>query len=105
MKNTSGEDVNGLSLESLCVQIASEMDIIESRMKPKICKWFERIANRVLWPLKQSVWYIWIQQPESRLDEAFNAKVQLALETTKNSSSGLSSKSGVFHWLSEFRPG
>ncbi|KAK9325295.1 hypothetical protein V1517DRAFT_335905 [Lipomyces orientalis] len=83
-----GEGVSDLPLESFYVQIASQMDTIASNMKPKRVESID----------------VWIHRPESKLSEALNAKVELALETTKNSSSGSSSKSG-FPPEREFHPG
>ncbi|KAK3370707.1 Bestrophin, RFP-TM, chloride channel-domain-containing protein [Podospora didyma] len=76
IENPFGQDVNDLPLELYCAQIASELDIIASRPKRKNGEWVESLDNRVLWPLSNSGWQIWMLREEERIREALVAKVE-----------------------------
>ncbi|KAF3760366.1 hypothetical protein M406DRAFT_96217 [Cryphonectria parasitica EP155] len=80
IENPFGEDVNDLPLENYCAQIAAEMDVIAARRKPRNVEWIETIDNKVLWPLSQSGWNVWMHRGESKLREALKAKTELGFE-------------------------
>ncbi|KAH8890230.1 UPF0187-domain-containing protein [Thozetella sp. PMI_491] len=83
IENPFGQDVNDLPLESYCAQIASEMDIIASRPKPKNRDWIENIDNRVMWPLSHSGWHVWMHRGTGKVREAIRAKIELSLDVRK----------------------
>lgn len=80
IENPFGQDVNDLPLENYCAQIASEIDIIASKRKPRNVEWIETLDNKVLWPLSQSGWNLWMQRGETRVREALKVKVELGFE-------------------------
>lgn len=80
IENPFGQDVNDLPLENYCAQIASDMDVIAARRKPRNEDWIETLDNKVLWPLSQSGWNVWMHRGESKLREALKAKTELGFE-------------------------
>lgn len=80
IENPFGQDVNDLPLENYCAQIAAEMDIIAAKRKPRSAEWIETIDNKVLWPLSQNGWNVWMHRGESKLREALKAKTELGFE-------------------------
>ncbi|KAK0609502.1 Bestrophin, RFP-TM, chloride channel-domain-containing protein [Bombardia bombarda] len=80
IENPFGTDVNDLPLESYCAQIAADMDVIASRRKPKNRDWIETIDNRVLWPLSNSGWQVWMHRGEARIREAVSHKLETNFE-------------------------
>ncbi len=83
IENPFGQDVNDLPLESYCAQVASEMDILASKPKPRNRDWIETIENRVMWPLSQSGWHVWLHRGSSKVREAIDAKIEFSLEVRK----------------------
>lgn len=83
IENPFGEDVNDLPLENYCAQIASELDIIAAKPKPQNRDWVETLDNRVLWPLSNHGWHVWMHRSEQRLREALIAKTELGFEARK----------------------
>lgn len=80
IENPFGQDVNDLPLENYCAQIASEMDIVASKRKPRSGDWMENLDNKVLWPLSQSGWNVWLNRGEYNLRQAIKAKTELGFE-------------------------
>jgi predicted membrane chloride channel (bestrophin family) len=76
IENPFGQDVNDLPLELYCGQIAAEMDVIASRPKPQSKLWMESLDNRVLWPLSNSGWPVWMTRTEDKIREAVVHKVE-----------------------------
>lgn len=76
IENPFGQDVNDLPLEAYCAQIAAEMDVIASRPKPQVRDWMESVDNRVLWPLSNSSWPVWMSRSEDKIREAIVDKVE-----------------------------
>ncbi|KAL2019010.1 hypothetical protein VTK56DRAFT_10175 [Thermocarpiscus australiensis] len=76
IENPFGQDVNDLPLETYCGQIAAEMDVIASRAKPQSSEWIESNENRVLWPLSNSGWHVWMNRSEEKIREAVVHKVE-----------------------------
>ncbi|KAK4234603.1 Bestrophin, RFP-TM, chloride channel-domain-containing protein [Achaetomium macrosporum] len=76
IENPFGQDVNDLPLELYCAQIAAEMDVIASRPKPQSKLWMESPDNRVLWPLSNSGWPVWMTRTEDKIREAVVHKVE-----------------------------
>ena len=83
IENPFGQDVNDLPLESYCAQIASEMDIIASKPKPKNRDWVETMENRIMWPLSGSGYPVWMHRGESKTREAIRQKVEMGFEARK----------------------
>jgi predicted membrane chloride channel (bestrophin family) len=83
IENPFGQDVNDLPLEGYCAQIAAEMDIIASQPKPQNRQWIESMENRVLWPLSNSGWHVWMSRSETKIREAVVQKVEANFETKK----------------------
>ncbi|KAH8771772.1 Bestrophin, RFP-TM, chloride channel-domain-containing protein [Diaporthe sp. PMI_573] len=80
IENPFGQDVNDLPMELYCAQIASELDVIASKPKPQARQWIETLDNKVLWPLSQSGWNVWMNRGESKLREALTTKSELGYE-------------------------
>lgn len=80
IENPFGQDVNDLPMELYCAQIAAELDVIASKPKPAPRQWIESLDNKVLWPLSQSGWNVWMHRGESKLREALVAKTELGYE-------------------------
>lgn len=80
VENPFGQDVNDLPMELYCAQIASEIDIIASKEKQKSSEWIESIDNKVLWPLSQSGWNVWMQRGKDKLREGLKAKTELGYD-------------------------
>ncbi|KUI64006.1 hypothetical protein VM1G_10781 [Cytospora mali] len=80
VENPFGQDVNDLPMELYCAQIASELDVIASKKRQKNPEWIETLDNKVLWPLSQSGWNVWMQRGESKLREGLKAKTELGYE-------------------------
>lgn len=80
IENPFGDDVNDLPLESYCAQVASELDILASKRRPRNKDWVESNDNRVLWPLSSSGWHVWMHRGERRVREAVRAKTELGYE-------------------------
>lgn len=91
IENPFGQDVNDLPLELYCAQIASEMDLVASKRKPRNVDWIETIDNKVLWPLSQSGWNVWMNRGESRLREALELKTELGFEDRQPANAPLAS--------------
>ncbi|KAK0716246.1 Bestrophin, RFP-TM, chloride channel-domain-containing protein [Lasiosphaeris hirsuta] len=83
IENPFGQDVNDLPLESYCAQVAADMDVIASHRKRKNVEWVESIDNRVLWPLSNSGWHVWMHRGEDKIREAVLHKVENNFETKK----------------------
>lgn len=83
IENPFGHDVNDLPLESFCAQIATELDIMASRPKPTISAWVEKEENRVLFPLSNSGYPVWLQRSEEQVRAALIAKTELGYESKK----------------------
>lgn len=83
IENPFGQDVNDLPLEGYCAQVASEMDIIASRPTPRSRDWMESMDNRVLWPLSNSGWPVWIHRSEDKIREAVVQKIEASFENKK----------------------
>ncbi|KXX76016.1 hypothetical protein MMYC01_206952 [Madurella mycetomatis] len=83
IENPFGQDVNDLPLEGYCAQVAAEMDIIASRPAPRSTQWMESIDNRVLWPLSNSGWPVWMNRSEEKIREAVTHKVEANFVTKK----------------------
>lgn len=83
IENPFGEDVNDLPLESYCAQVASELDVLASKRKPRGSEWIESLDNRVLWPLSSSGWHAWMNRGEERIREAVKAKTEIGYEARK----------------------
>lgn len=80
IENPFGQDVNDLPLELYCAQIANEIDIIAAKRKPRNKDWIETLDNKVLWPLSQSGYNVWMHRGESTLREALKAKTELGFD-------------------------
>lgn len=80
IENPFGQDVNDLPLENYCAQIASDMDTIAAKRKKRNEDWIETLDNKVLWPLSQNGWNVWMHRGESKLREALKAKTELGFE-------------------------
>lgn len=80
IENPFGQDVNDLPLENYCAQIAAEIDIITAKRKPRSGDWMETLDNKVLWPLSQSGWNVWLNRGEHNLRQALKAKTELGFE-------------------------
>lgn len=94
IENPFGQDVNDLPMELYCAQIASELDVIASKPKPKAHQWIESLDNKVLWPLSQSGWNVWMHRGESKLREALATKTELGYEDRQpQSKAGTEAKS------------
>lgn len=83
IENPFGQDVNDLPLESYCAQIAAELDIIAAKKKPKNREWIEMLDNKVLFPLSNSGWQVWMHRGEKRVREALFAKTEIGFETKR----------------------
>ncbi|KAM7188961.1 Bestrophin, RFP-TM, chloride channel domain containing protein [Naviculisporaceae sp. PSN 640] len=83
IENPFGQDVNDLPLEAFCAQIAADLDTISSRAKPKNSEWIESIENRVMWPMSNSGWHVWMHRGEDKIREAVANKVEAHLEMKK----------------------
>lgn len=83
IENPFGQDVNDLPLEAFCAQIASDLDVIASRRKPKNSEWIESIENRVMWPMSNSGWHVWMHRGEDKIREAVANKIETNLEMKK----------------------
>jgi ion channel-forming bestrophin family protein len=79
VENPFGNDTNDLPLESFCAQIASELDVIASKRKPRSADWVESGENRPLWPLSRSSYAAWAARPEARVREAVGMKTEMNL--------------------------
>lgn len=80
IENPFGQDVNDLPLENYCAQVASEIDTITAKRKPRSGDWIETLDNKVLWPLSQSGWNVWLNRGERNLRQALKAKTELGFE-------------------------
>lgn len=80
IENPFGQDVNDLPLELYCAQIAQEIDMMAAKRKPRNVDWIETLDNKVLWPLSQSGWNVWMHRGEDKLREALRAKTELGFE-------------------------
>lgn len=80
IENPFGQDVNDLPLENYCAQIAADMDVIAAKRKKRNAEWIETLDNKVLWPLSQNGWNVWMHRGESKLREALKAKTELGFE-------------------------
>ncbi|CAN8095227.1 unnamed protein product [Discula destructiva] len=80
IENPFGQDVNDLPLEIYCAQIAQEIDMMAAKRKPRNVDWIETLDNKVLWPLSQSGWNVWMHRGEGKLREALKAKTELGFE-------------------------
>lgn len=80
IENPFGQDVNDLPLELYCAQIANEIDVIAAKRKPRNVDWIETLDNKVLWPLSQSGWNVWMHRGESMLRDALKAKTELGFD-------------------------
>lgn len=80
VENPFGQDVNDLPMELYCAQIAQEIDIITSKRKRPNSEWIETLDNKVLWPLSQSGWNVWMQRGEAKLREGLKTKTELGFE-------------------------
>lgn len=83
IENPFGQDVNDLPLESYCAQIAADLDTIASRRKTKSSEWIESIENRVLWPMSNSGWHVWMHRGEDKIREAVSHKIETNFELKK----------------------
>ncbi|KAK3686242.1 Bestrophin, RFP-TM, chloride channel-domain-containing protein [Podospora appendiculata] len=83
IENPFGQDVNDLPLEMFCAQIAAEMDVISARRKPRGRDWIETLDNRVLWPLSNSGYPVWLNRGEERIREAVSHKLETSFEHHK----------------------
>lgn len=83
IENPFGQDVNDLPLEGYCAQIAAEMDIIASAPKPQSRVWMQSGDNKVLWPLSNSSWPVWMKRSESSIRAAVKHKVQATFMSQK----------------------
>lgn len=72
-----GLDPNDLPLENYCAQIASDLDVIASRPKPKISQWTEHMENRVLFPYSNAGYQSWLYRGETKIRQALRAKTEL----------------------------
>jgi ion channel-forming bestrophin family protein len=77
LENPFGTDTNDLPLESFCAQIASELDVIAARRKPRSADWVESSLNKPLWPLSNSPYAAWAARPEARIRDAMSSKSEL----------------------------
>lgn len=80
IENPFGQDVNDLPLEIYCAQIAQEIDIIAAKRKPRNKDWIETLDNKVLWPLSQSGYDVWMHRGDANLRQALRAKTELGFE-------------------------
>ncbi|KAK4211298.1 Bestrophin, RFP-TM, chloride channel-domain-containing protein [Rhypophila decipiens] len=83
IENPFGTDVNDLPLEAFCAQIAADLDVIASRRKPKTSEWVESVENRVMWPMSNSGWHVWMHRGEDKIREAVASKIETHLEKKK----------------------
>jgi len=84
IENPFGQDVNDLPLESYCAQVAAEMDVIASRKKPTPSDWIESVNNRVLWPMSNAGWPVWMDRGEDKIRNAIKHKLETAFEHKKH---------------------
>ncbi|KAF2398567.1 putative membrane protein [Trichodelitschia bisporula] len=75
IENPFGEDVNDLPLESMCEQIANDVDVIMSRKRPAFPGFVKRDANAVMWPLSGCGFDEWLGRSEEEIREALATKV------------------------------
>ncbi len=84
IENPFGNDVNDLPLDSYCAQIASELDMIASKKKPRNSDWIETLDNKVLFPLSSSGWQVWMHRGEQKVRETLIAKTEVGFEDRKD---------------------
>ena len=89
-----GQDVNDLPLEHYCAQVAVELDITASKPRPRSSDWVETNENRVLWPLSNSGFQVWMHRGEEHVREAVKAKTELAFEARKEMEASAGTMSG-----------
>lgn len=95
IENPFGQDVNDLPLENYCAQVASEVDIITAKRKPKSGEWIETLDNKVLWPLSQSGYHVWLNRGERNLRQALIAKTELGFQDHQPGANGVSASPGT----------
>lgn len=81
IENPFGKDVNDLPLKAYYSQVAAEMDIIASHRKRRNAEWIQSMENRMLWPLSQSGYPVWLNRSEDRIREAVKHKVEANYES------------------------
>ena len=79
IENPFGHNVNDLPLERYCAQIASELDIISSKKKPRNRDWVDSLDNKVLYPFSMSGWNVWKQRGEDKVREALRARTEMGI--------------------------
>lgn len=97
IENPFGQDVNDLPLEGYCAQIAAEMDVIASRPKPHSSQWMESPDNRVLWPLSNSGWPVWMSRSENKIREGVIHKVEAAFISQRGAQPASQSEKNDIH--------
>jgi len=75
LENPFGEDVNDLPLESFCQRIASDVDVICSKEKPKISDLVTSSNNKPFFPLSNMSAPAWAERSEKVIREQLKFKV------------------------------
>jgi len=83
LENPFGYDVNDLSLDSFCQQLASDIDVISSIRKPKAQDWIRRDENKVMFPISTSGYSAWEARSELRIRGELRSKVEMGFEVRK----------------------
>jgi putative membrane protein len=79
IENPFGEDVNDLPMESYCLQIATDVDVISSRKKPVIRDVVRHANNRVLFPLSNAGYPVWVERSEQVIREELKYKAGMVM--------------------------
>jgi putative membrane protein len=86
IENPFGEDVNDLPMESYCLQIAADVDIISSRKKANIREIVRHANNKVLFPLSNAPYPVWAERAEHVIREELKYKAGMVMMSRANAS-------------------
>jgi putative membrane protein len=76
LENPFGNDVNDLPLDTYCIELQQELDVLMSVKAPKFGDFLKTSQdNQVLWPLSSSGYGDWKDRSEADIRSALRAKV------------------------------
>lgn len=79
IENPFGDDVNDLPLDSFCMQIAADLDVIASRKKPSIQDLVTNQNNKVMFPLSNAGYPVWRQRSERVIREELRYRAEMSM--------------------------
>jgi ion channel-forming bestrophin family protein len=86
IENPFGDDVNDLPLDAYCLQIASDIDVICSRKKPKISDLVASPENKVFFPLSSLGYPAWAERSERVIRDELRFKTVAAFNSQQHPS-------------------